>query len=277
MWTWRGCTAAWRLVLALVLATQAQAAQFTNRSFESGDLQGWEHIGDTSVHGDELGIDPSHGRKAALLTTSVANYPMLKPKYGTEYGTGNFDLLYWLGLPEITFDEDGNIVPPEWVEYFAWRDAGNIVAEIGGHSGARQSVQLRAGDVVSFDWNHVGDWVDRAFAILYPSDGPFYRGTYAELSAPFVLPNTMNPWPCFSGVPTDPFCIYQTGWQHFSYVAPSDGDYTLVLGVFDRDDDGWLTALWLDNFRVGRVPEPNSLALIGLCLAGLAFTRRRKQ
>jgi hypothetical protein len=39
---------------------------------------------------------------------------------------------------------------------------------------------------------------------------------------------------------------------------------------------GFISTEGIDNVRVSAVPEPGSLALLGLGLAGLAFARKRR-
>ena len=63
-----------------------------------------------------------------------------------------------------------------------------------------------------------------------------------------------------------------TGWKPFSFTAPTAGLYTIGFGVFNVTDN-----LQDSYLGVDAVPEPCTLALLGLGFAGLLFRRRRAQ
>ena len=86
-----------------------------------------------------------------------------------------------------------------------------------------------------------------------------------------------------SGRCFDTGCGY-TDWVKSVYTIAGAGNYILEFGVVDWSDQIWNSGLAFDGITVGGVPidpdgdvpEPASLALLGLGLAGLGMFRRRK-
>jgi len=124
-----------------------------------------------------------------------------------------------------------------------------------------------AGDILSSDWNFVTNEVtptsfnDFSFwSLVASNNGQVLANTFST----FVLsPTVFNE---------------QTGFQATSFVLTSSGTFTLGFGVMDVNDEIVGSGLLIDSVKItSTVPEPASLALLGLGLAGLGFTRQRKR
>ncbi len=109
-----------------LFGVEASYASIVNGGFETGNFDGWETIGDTSIETSTFGSGPKEGDFQALLQTSSIN---------------DFQLEYFLGLPSGSLDALGN---------------GNATEG----SAIKQTFTAKAGQVVKFHWNFLTDELD---------------------------------------------------------------------------------------------------------------------
>ena len=257
--------------LFLVSTAPQTSAMLVNGGFETGNLSGWESIGDVSIQTSSIGQRPTEGLYQAVLTNDWDAYyfgadlyngqkAFVSPYSGTPATLVN-DAFF--GLPHNTLDTI--TLGPHHVE----EDANHGVG-----SSLRQSFYANSGDTLTFDWRYLtsdGLNYDFAFVSLVSDDV-----IVAQKLAGNVTLDLMPPGLDSSLAPSDTHFARETELNTFSFVIPRSGDYTLRIGVFQVRDTFLDSGLIVDGFTITPVPEPATILLLGTGLVGLIVQVRRR-
>ncbi len=186
----------------------------------------------------------------SLLFTGTTNAALLSIGNFTDNGGGSYTLSTNSNIPDTT------------IENFVGLPAGQLDLLSTGNatvgSAITDSFNITAGQTFSFDWSWTSDEIQGATF----NDFSFYS---LSLNGSGVLADTFTP----DGTTSS-----------FSWLASSSGLLQYGIGVMDVNDQIVDSFLTVNNISLSsnnnNVPEPTSIALLGLGLAGLSFSRKKK-
>lgn len=137
--------------------------------------------------------------------------------------------------------------------------------------------------LLSFDWNRLGADSDSAYLSLW-SDDPqasdrindwiYAAGTFEGS----FTQGGVDLCSRYYDVAPNPNCAYlntQTGWSTKTVNVSQAGWYWIGFGVGEVAEGTTPTVLALDNLKF-QVPEPSTLALLGIGIAAIGCGRRKR-
>ena len=240
------------ILVSFTLPTTAEAATM-NGGFENG-LENWQTLGESRVETSDVGSASVEGNFQAFLSTAF-NEVISVDGNGKEIRGGNASpATYITGIAENSLEGFLGVS-----QFFG----DDFVSEAIEGSAIKQTFTANAGQTLSFSWNFltnesVGndanrDFNDFAFATLSDnSQNLFFR--LADTTTTFLA----------NGSNTNFF--EETGLKTFSYTLPTNGEYTLSIGVVDVGDPTVISGLLIEGVGVQPIPETSST--VGFLLLG---------
>lgn len=231
------------LAWLMVLSSTSVGAIVANDGFDDAPaFSGWEQLGLTSIETSAFGINPTSPNNQALLRT----------------GDGGF---------ENTGATVANL------ENFLSASITGIAPSAVNGSAIRQTItNVSVGDKLTFSWNFLTSESLGATR----QDTAFFSVSHVEegTSQTFFL---ADPSDANTGFISTEFST-QSLYSDYAplYEFATDGTYVLGFGVVNRDSVTGPSGLLIDSVRLTAVPEPTSLAGLGLVGLALTFRRRRK-
>ncbi|MBD2772319.1 hypothetical protein [Iningainema tapete] len=240
--------------VSLVLSNTAKAA-IINGDFENG-FNGWQTIGDSRVEGTQAFLSNAFNEVVSI----DAN--------GREIRSGNaVPATFITGVAENSLEGFLGLS-----QFFGDNSLGQAIEG----SAIGQTFTAQAGQTLSFAWNFLTDestgsnadpnYNDFAFAtISNNSENLFFR--LADTTGDLTNSSSQN-------------FFAETGFKTFSYTLPTNGEYTLGIGVVDVGERTVISGLFVDRVQAQAVPETSSaVTLLILGMGGVSVLKgsRKRQ
>ncbi|MDZ8108807.1 MAG: hypothetical protein RM338_24730 [Nostoc sp. DedQUE12a] len=246
---------------SLAFPNNAEAA-ILNGGFEN-NFDNWQTLGDYRIETSAFGSSTVEGNSQAFLSTAYNEVVGLDGN-GQEIQGGNAaPATYITGVAEDSLE--GFLGASQFL--------GNdfLAAAIEG-SAIKQTFTAKAGQSLSFSWNFltnesVGDNAKPDF-----NDFAFATVSSGNQNLFFKLADTTTQ---FLATGSNTSFFEETGVNRFSYNLPTDGEYTLGIGVVDVGESTVISGLLVDNVQA--IPETSStLSLVFLGAIGAVSILRGK-
>ncbi|MEH2456792.1 hypothetical protein [Nostoc sp.] len=201
-------------------------ATLTNGSFETANFSRWTALGENTIETSAFGSGPTEGQYEALLSTGGGSFadPIIEQILGLK--AGSLDNLVPL-----------TPVPPNHPH--TQPPTGSAI---------EQTFTAKAGDTLIFNWDFLTNELSRTDVATSLPDFSFVSLSSKDSSISLLseLADTSS-----SSLVTSPTEFFQeTGFQTFSYSIPTDGTYTLGIGVSNKFDNFIDSGLLIDNVKL---------------------------